>query len=132
MSNSDPIRQCDNYDTKIAKQTPITIDVMKRDTKAIVASLYVARETIDNMHPNERKVHTFDRHDIRDIEKRVRGKINQLDFTGKPIQWRELELQKDEIIAIQQGLTDVLFSDSREQTDNMKRLSNLLTHELTV
>jgi len=125
---TEAIKQSDSYDVKIAKQTPISVELKRKEEKAIVECLHIAKKTIDNMHPFEREVHDFDREDIREIEKQLRGKLKNKPFKG----WHTVELTDREVKAIEGGLTDMLFSDNHEQKKRHIRVSKLLTHHLTV
>lgn len=118
------IHQNDSYDEKLNKQCPIDVSLKPREEKAIVECLHIAKETIDNMHPDEYEVHDITQEEIRDIERQVRGKLKNEAFDG----WNTIELTTNEVQAIEQGLTDILFSDHREQEKRHKRLSNLLTY----
>jgi len=121
---SETINQCDPHDKKLKAQCPIKISLKRKEEKAIVECLHIAKKTIDNMHPTEYEVHTITQKEIRDIEKQVRGKLKNGAFEG----WHTIELTAKEVQAIEHGLTDMLFSDHRKQEKRHIRVSELLTH----
>lgn len=124
-----PVNGNDHYDERVRKQAPFCLEILEREKRAIVGALHIAKRTINNMHPREREVHTFDREEIRQIESNVREKLNNLSWDDES--WQEIELTADEMLAIQQGVVDHRFAardNDREMNDGMKRLENLLGH----
>lgn len=126
MTENEPVYASDSMDEKLRKMAPFHIEIMEREKKAIVAALYRAKRGIDNMHPKEREVHDIDRAEIREIERDIRKRLNQLDFEGDT--WQPITLSDTEVKAILEGLTNMVFEDG-EMTDRCKRLYNLISHE---
>jgi hypothetical protein len=120
-----------SYRENIERVAPLTVDMGKRELKAAVSTLYYAKDVVDNMHPDTRKVHEFDQSEIREIERNVRSKVSDAKKRAEAgdDRWAEITLTADEIVAIESGLTTAHTEDNRNKTEGMHRLDNLLTSE---
>jgi hypothetical protein len=120
-----------SYRENIERVAPLTVDMDRRDLKAVNAALYIARNGIDEMHPSTREVHEFDRAEIREIERNVRSKVSDAMDRAEAGdgRWGDITLTADELVAIEEGLTAARTEDSKDFTDGLHRLDNLLTTE---
>lgn len=120
-----------DYRESIERAAPLTVEMQKRGLKAIPELLYIAKEAVDDMDDGTREHHTFDQAEIREIERSLREKVTdarqQLDTPED--NWVEITLTAAEIVAIEAGLTEVLFDENTDMMDRWERVDCLLTAE---
>ena len=115
----------------VERAAPLTMDLLCRELKAINEVLHYAKNNIDDMHPDEREHHTFDRGEIREIGQNLRQKVADAkeDADAGDDRWGEITLTAREIVAIEDGLVLAMTEDRFNHKKRHQRLDNRLTTE---